>query len=97
MTPISQIKDLAQHVQQEVTLRGWVYGKRSGGKIIFLLVRDGTGVCQCVVDAAKADLFKSADLLQQESSLEVTGMIAKDERAPGGFEMTIAGLKPIQV
>ncbi|HET7153449.1 MAG TPA: OB-fold nucleic acid binding domain-containing protein, partial [Candidatus Kapabacteria bacterium] len=43
------IKDLSQHVGASVTLRGWLYNKRSSGKIRFLMLRDGTGLCQCVV------------------------------------------------
>jgi asparaginyl-tRNA synthetase len=92
-----QIKDLGNHVGEEVSLRGWLYGKRSGGKIHFLLVRDGTGTCQCVVDAANAAAFAEADKLGQESSLEVSGKIAKEDRAPGGYEMTITGLRAIQI
>ena len=52
--PTVYIEDLAHHLGAEVTLRGLLYNKRSSGKLHFLLVRDGTGVCQCV--ASKADL-----------------------------------------
>jgi len=90
------INRLSHHVGEEVTLRGWLYGKRSGGKIAFLLVRDGTGICQCVVDAARKELFAEAEKLGQESSLEVTGTIAREDRAPGGFEMTITALRTLQ-
>ncbi|MFH0908034.1 MAG: asparagine--tRNA ligase [bacterium] len=96
MPPVVQISNLSNHVQQEVTLRGWLYGKRSGGKIHFLLVRDGTGICQCIVDASHAEAFAAAGGLGQESSLEVTGTISKDDRAPGGYEMTITGLHVLQ-
>ena len=74
------IEDLPGHAGSEVTLRGWLYNKRSSGKIHFLLVRDGTGLCQCV--ASKADLgdeaFAAADHMGQETSLEVTGVVRED-------------------
>ncbi|MGH7987259.1 MAG: asparagine--tRNA ligase [Candidatus Binataceae bacterium] len=85
------IEDLGRHVGEEVTLRGWLYNRRSSGKIHFLLLRDGTGLCQCV--ASRADLgeesFAAADHLGQESSLEVTGTARADKRAPGGIELTL--------
>ena len=91
------IEDLPRHVGEEVTLRGWLYNKRSSGKIHFLLVRDGTGLCQCV--ASKGDLgdeaFAAADHMGQETSLEVTGTVREDKRAPGGFELTVASVKQI--
>ncbi|MGH7917719.1 MAG: OB-fold nucleic acid binding domain-containing protein, partial [Candidatus Binataceae bacterium] len=89
------IEDLGRHVGEEVTLRGWLYNRRSSGKIHFLLLRDGTGLCQCV--ASRADLgeesFAAADHLGQESSLEVTGVVREDKRAPGGYELTVKRLK----
>jgi asparaginyl-tRNA synthetase len=90
------IKDLKNYDQQEVTLLGWVVGKRSGGKIIFLLIRDGTGTCQCIVEASQKDLFDVASRLGQESSLSITGKIRLDSRAPGGAEMSVTGLHVMQ-
>jgi asparaginyl-tRNA synthetase len=85
------IEDLKHHLGEQVTLRGWLYNRRSSGKVHFLLIRDGTGLCQCV--ASKADLgdesFAAADHLGQESSLEVTGIAREDKRAPGGIELTL--------
>ena len=96
MATIAEIAALRGLAGQEVMLRGWLYGKRMGGKIAFLLVRDGTGLCQCVVDAAQPDLFAKASGLGQESSLLVTGQVRLDERAPGGAELSITGLEIIQ-
>jgi len=48
-TPKLAITDLAPHVGEKVTIEGWLYNKRSSGKLHFLEVRDGTGICQCVV------------------------------------------------
>ncbi len=85
------IEDLGRHSGEEVTLRGWVYNRRSSGKIHFLLIRDGTGVCQCVASLADVgpEAFAQADHLGQESSLEVTGIVREDKRAPGGRELTV--------
>ena len=89
----AQIKDLNHFDGKEATLQGWLYGKRSGGKVVFLLVRDGTGVCQCVVEARQPELFQAASDLGQESSLTVTGTIRADARSPGGFEMAVSRLQ----
>jgi asparaginyl-tRNA synthetase len=91
------IEDLVRHVGEEVTLRGWLYNRRSSGKVHFLLVRDGTGVCQCV--ASRADLgeesFAAADHMGQETSLEVTGTVREDKRAPGGIELTLRAVRQV--
>ncbi len=96
MPPITLIEDLLKRTGEEVTLRGWLHGKRSGGKIIFLLVRDGSGVCQCVVEAANPETFEIAKRLGQESSLTITGIVRADERAPGGCELAVTALHEIQ-
>ncbi len=93
------IEDLAQHVGSEVTLKGWLYNKREGGKILFLILRDGTGLCQCVLSAdsvSEAD-WESAHTLTQESSFTVTGAVRADERAPGGYEMDVRTLSVVHV
>jgi asparaginyl-tRNA synthetase len=88
------IEDLGSHLGEEVTLKGWLYNRRSSGKVHFLLIRDGTGVCQCVasVNDLGAEAFAAADHLGQETSLEVTGRVREDQRAPGGRELTITSL-----
>jgi len=91
------IEDLKHHLGEEVTLRGWLYNRRSSGKLHFLLVRDGTGICQCV--ASKADLgddaFLAADHMGQETSLEVVGVAREDKRAPGGIELTATSVRQV--
>jgi len=89
------IEDLGGHLGAEVTLKGWLYNRRSSGKVHFLLIRDGTGVCQCVasINDLGAEAFASADHLGQETSLEVTGIVREDKRAPGGRELTITRLE----
>ncbi|MBI4427851.1 MAG: asparagine--tRNA ligase [Ignavibacteriales bacterium] len=93
------IEDLSKHVGQEVELQGWLYNKRSSGKIRFLLLRDGTGVLQGVLVKGNIsdDMFSSFDELTQESSLSVKGKVRKDDRAPGGFELELTGFKVIQI
>ncbi len=88
------IEDLGGHIGEEVTLKGWLYNRRSSGKVHFLLLRDGTGVCQCVASIGDlgAEAFATADHLGQESALEVTGLVREDKRAPGGRELTITRL-----
>lgn len=91
------IEDLGRHHGEEVTLRGWLYNRRSSGKVHFLLVRDGTGVCQCVagVNDLGAEAFAAADHLGQETSLAVTGIVREDKRAPGGRELTVKRIEVI--
>ncbi len=93
------IEDIAGFKDQEVELRGWVYNKRSGGKIRFLLIRDGTGVIQGTIYSPDKDhpLFEKFDLLTQESSLIVRGIVKEDKRAPGGFELGITDIEIIQI
>jgi asparaginyl-tRNA synthetase len=89
------ISELGAHEGSRVTLQGWVYGKRSGGKVVFLVVRDGTGLCQCVVEASAGEAFNAAAALGQESSLRVTGSVRREDRAPGGYEIAVSGLEVI--
>jgi asparaginyl-tRNA synthetase len=91
---INQLKD---HVGQEVTLSGWLYNSRASGKIQFLIVRDGTGLCQCIVEKGKVpdELFEQLKRLGQESSLSVTGTIRADERSVGGYEMAVTDAQVI--
>lgn len=93
-----QIKDLSAFVGQTVSLKGWVYNKRSSGKIKFLVLRDGTGYLQCVYFKGNIseETFNLADRLGQESSVEVTGLVKEEPRSPGGFELDATGLSVIQ-
>ncbi|MCK5147829.1 asparagine--tRNA ligase [bacterium] len=93
------ITDLSQHEDQIVTLKGWLYNKRSSGKLRFLILRDGTATVQCVVFKGDVDeaTFAAADALTQESSFEVTGKVVPDERAPSGYEMQVKSIKTVQI
>ncbi len=93
MTTIDQAP---QCMGEEVTLRGWLYNKRSSGKILFLEIRDGTGIIQGILtEPDSPTLFSTADRLPRESSLIVTGIIRKESRAPGGCELLIQDLKVV--
>lgn len=93
------IEDIGQHNGQEVEIRGWVYNKRSSGKVRFLLVRDGTGIIQGTIFHPDKDfpLFKVFDDLTQESSVIVRGKVREDRRAPGGYELEISDIEVIQI
>ena len=95
MFPPVHIAEIARHEGQEVTLHGWLHGRRSSGKLHFLQVRDGTGTIQCVVFKGNVspETFVEADHLPQETSLSVTGVVKRDERSPIGFELDVRGLR----
>jgi asparaginyl-tRNA synthetase len=97
MTPHAYVADIARHEGQEVTLRGWLHGRRSSGKLHFLQVRDGTGTIQCVVfkGSVTPEVFHEADHLPQETSLTVTGSVKKDPRSPLGFELDVKDLRVV--
>ncbi|MHB1686315.1 MAG: asparagine--tRNA ligase [Ignavibacteriaceae bacterium] len=91
------IKDVGKFVGQEVSLKGWLYNKRSSGKIKFLILRDGSGYLQCVYFKGNVpeEIFNTADRIGQESAIEVTGKVRAEERAPGGYELDATDLKII--
>ncbi len=92
------VEDVHRHVDGEVTLRGWLYGRRSSGKLHFLQVRDGTGTIQCVVFVKDVppEVFERAGHVPQESSLAVTGVVRADARSPLGFELAVRDLRVLQ-
>lgn len=98
---LTRVDEISKHEGEEVRIQGWVYNRTDKGKLCFLLVRDGSGFIQCV--AFKADLperlFDQIMRLPQESSVVVTGVVRKDDRAPGipgGFEIGIRDLQVVQ-
>ena len=93
-----QVADIGRYEGQEVVLRGWLYNKRSSGKLHFLQLRDGSGVVQCVVFKGdiEAELFERCDHLPQESSLVVRGQVRREERAPIGYEVGVSDLEVVQ-
>jgi len=91
MAPEIWIADARKHVGETVAFRGWLYNKRSSGKLHFLQVRDGTEVIQCVMFKGDFDdeTFENADKLPYESSIRLTGEIKEDKRSPLGVEMSV--------
>lgn len=96
---VTTVARLSQFVGQRVTLRGWLYNRRSKGKILFLLVRDGSGIVQCVGMKASLgdDLFAQLDSLPYESALVVHGQVRADDRAPGGHELDIDAVEIVSI
>jgi asparaginyl-tRNA synthetase len=92
------LSDIARHEGQSVTVKGWLQNRRAGGKVQFLLVRDGTGIVQVVVSEAEVgkDTVETVDHLGQESSIVVTGAVRADRRAPGGYEITATAVEVVQ-
>jgi len=92
------INELRNHVGQEVKVYGWLYNKRSSGKLWFLLVRDGSGIVQSVVfkGSVEESVFNLCEELTQESSMVVTGVVSEDKRSPGGYELQVNKVEILQ-
>ncbi|MBU6359360.1 MAG: asparagine--tRNA ligase [Chloroflexi bacterium] len=98
---IVSINHLSEHIGQTVTLQGWVYHRTGKGKLNFIQLRDGSGICQCVVFKGNVDeaTFDAASKITQESSVIITGTVKADPRAPGvpgGYEIDTSSLQVIQ-
>ncbi|NPV09018.1 MAG: asparagine--tRNA ligase [Anaerolineae bacterium] len=91
------IRDVAEHVGEEIVVRGWLYNRTDKGRLQFLQVRDGSGVIQAVVfqKNVSAEAFEAAARLTQESSIVVRGTVRQDERAPGGYELDVSDLRVV--
>ncbi|MGB9402413.1 MAG: asparagine--tRNA ligase [Candidatus Acidiferrales bacterium] len=95
--PIVTIDHAGQHQNQPVKLQGWLYNLREAGKLLFPIFRDGTGIIQGVVSLKEQPAaFEALKGLTQESSVEVTGTIHAELRAPGGYELHITGVHVVQ-
>ncbi len=96
--PVVYVENVNAHEGAEITLRGWVYNKRSSGKLQFILLRDGTGVIQCVAFKGNftPEQFEALDKATQESSIEITGKARKDVRSPGGYELDVSSFRILQ-
>lgn len=97
--PHAYVADLPILAGQAVTLRGWLYNKRSSGKVRFLILRDGTGLVQGVMVKNKIpdEDFIAYDRLTQESSLIVQGVVRAEPRAPGGYELDLTAVQPLHI
>jgi len=81
------ISEAARHQGESIEIAGWLYNLRKSGKIVFPIVRDGTGLMQCVAVKSQLpeDVFETLKNLTQESSLIVRGKVRAEARAAGGF------------
>ncbi|MFQ5571984.1 MAG: asparagine--tRNA ligase, partial [Rhodothermales bacterium] len=89
------IQTLAGHEGRQVTLKGWLYNKRGSKGLFFLVLRDGSGLVQCVANQQEVDeaSWQAAEEATQESALEVTGLVVEDERQMGGVEIQVGGVR----
>lgn len=102
MAPIIRVERIASYEGQLVSIQGWVYNRTDKGKLVFLLVRDGTGFVQCVAfkNDLPAETFEQLMRVPQESALVITGMVRADQRAPGipgGYELGVREVQFIQL
>ena len=95
--PVVRIDHLSEHVGETVKIQGWLYNKRSSGKLHFLEVRDGSGIVQGVVFKGNVspELFTEADHISQETSLEVTGAVKEHGKIKGTYELDVTDVKVI--
>lgn len=96
---MTTIRDLSRYVGTSQTLNGWVYNMRTGKGIAFVILRDGSGLCQCVVteDQVPAVVWQAVSALTQESSVRLTGLVVADERSIGGVELHVTDAHVIQI
>ncbi len=102
MAPVIRVSQVSEYVGQEVAIQGWVYNRTDKGKLVFLLVRDGSGFIQCVAfkNDLEPEVFDQLVRIPQESSLTITGMVRADQRAPGipgGYELGIKDVAIVQI
>lgn len=97
--PQTYILDLGRHLGEEVTLKGWLYNKRSSGKLAFLEVRDGSGLIQAVVSKKEVDeeTWAAAESVTQESSIILSGVPREHPKRPGVYELDVRTLSIVQL
>lgn len=101
MPSVIRVEQIADYIDQEIIVEGWVYNRTHKGKLVFLLLRDGSGYVQCVAFKGDLDpeLFDKIAHIAQESSVIVTGKVRADQRAPGtpgGYELGITAFEVVQ-
>jgi asparaginyl-tRNA synthetase len=92
---IARIEELKLHVGQPVTVNGWVTTTRSSGKIAFVVLRDGSGLVQCILAKKEVpeESWNRFQALTQETSVAATGIVREDARSPGGFELQLSQIE----
>ncbi|EFO81094.1 asparaginyl-tRNA synthetase [Oscillochloris trichoides DG-6] len=95
----TSIAKIADYADQTVTLSGWIHNKTEKGKLIFLMLRDGSGMIQCVVFKKNVSeaCFSQAQQLTQESACRITGAVRADTRAPSGYELDVQEVEIISL
>ena len=93
MSRTTSIDRLPECIDEDVHLRGWIRTIRSSGKIRFVELRDGSGICQCTVEASAPEAFAALEGCGQESSLELFGHCRAEPRAPGGVEVSATAVR----
>ena len=93
------ISDIARHLGSEVVIKGWLYNKRSSGKLAFLELRDGSGLIQAVVSKKEVgeEVWEAVERVTQESSVVVTGVPREHPKRPGVYELDVRGLEVVQL
>lgn len=93
------INELSKYDGKTVTLNGWIYNKRESKSLVFLILRDGTGLLQCIVslDDVGEEIFEKANSLTQESAVKIAGRVQEDERSAGGYELHVQDLEIYQL
>ena len=94
VTPLARVQEIidGRYADKQASIRGWVYRKRLSKEVIFVLVRDATGVIQCTVKR-DSPVWADAEKVTIESSVELSGTVRSDARAPGGYELSTDQLK----
>lgn len=94
MVHFTRIRDFKDNIGESVTIRGWLMNTRGSGSLSFLIMRDGTGIAQCVMEKGSVgdDIFEMGRKLGQETTLTITGLVSNEPRAPGGFELHVQSL-----
>ena len=93
------IGDLAQWVGRSVELQGWVMARRSSKDLVFLVMRDGSGLCQCVADRSTLGdaMYDEAEALTQESAFYCRGEVVADPRQIGGHEVRLSEIRTLHL
>ena len=91
------VAELGKYVGKDVKLSGWLYNSRSSGKLVFLVLRDGTGLCQCVVFSGNVnpEIFAKANALTQEATFSVVGTVKENPKQPGVYELDVKELEAL--
>lgn len=99
LLPTTTVAAIAAYDGQTVTLAGWVYNKTEKGKLVFVLLRDGSGTIQCVIfkKNVSAEVFAAAQQLTQETACRITGQVRADSRAPGGYELDVQDMEVLHL